>query len=113
MVDYRNTVIYKIYNYNICFIGSTTTEISRENSHKKECNYENGNKYNYYMYKCIRDNGGWDNWKFEVIEKYPCHNKREMNNRELYNCILLNRPSVKMCMTNLDHRIYHSIDNLI
>lgn len=102
MVDYKNTVIYKISNYNICFIGSTTTtEKSREKSHKKDCNNENGNKYNYYMYKCIRENGGWDNWTFEVIEKYPCNNRREMNDREMYQCILLNRPSIKMCMIHL------------
>ena len=100
-MDYKNTVIYKIYNYNTCFVGATTNEKSRQNSHKKDCNNENGKAYNYYMYKFIRENGGWDNWMFEVIEKYPCKNRNEMNYSESYQCVLLNRPSIKMCMKSL------------
>ena len=105
---YSNTVIYKIHKNDICFIGSTTNETSRRNSHKKECDNETGKSYNYYMYKYIRENGGWDNWNFEVIEKYPCYNKTQVNNRMQYHCILLNRPSIKMCMTDLLLPHYHT-----
>ena len=103
MVSYKNAVIYKIHNHynDICFIGSTISEKSQGIRHKKDCNNETGKTFNYYMYKCIRENGGWDNWMFEVIEKYPCKYKTQLNDRVMYQCILLNRPSVKMCMKHL------------
>jgi uncharacterized protein YciI len=34
------------------------------------------------MYKFIRENGGWDTWTFEIIEKYPCEIEIELRIRE-------------------------------
>ena len=42
------------------------------------------------MYNYIRDNGGWDNWIFKVIQEFPCENKIELVIREQYHYDLLN-----------------------
>ena len=93
MTDYSKAVIYGIYCKDITvlefYIGSTYDEIERERLHKSTCNNENGEKYNYKVYNYIHDNGGWDNWIFEVIEEYPCENKIQMVTREQYHYDLL------------------------
>ncbi len=60
-------------------------------------------------YSFIRQNGGWDNWKAEWIENYPCNNKAEANAR-LYVLInelkpTLNNPPSET-MTKKWHRNY-------
>ena len=61
------------------YIGSTHDKIEREKNHKSDCNNENQEThYNLKVYIFIRDNGGWDNWIFEVIEEFPCENKIEL-----------------------------------
>ena len=60
-----------------------------DNGHLFKCNYYTHTSYNWYnnhntvMYKFIRENGGWDNWKFTIIEKFYC--SEEMKRREHYN----------------------------
>jgi hypothetical protein len=53
-------------------------------SHKKDCNNQNDKNYNIKLYKMIRDNGGWENWRMIEIEKFPCNDKREAEYREEY-----------------------------
>ncbi len=59
--------IYKLCckdpNIKDCYIGSTTNFILRNYQHKHATNNEKGKQYNQLIYKCIRQNGGWDNWK--------------------------------------------------
>ena len=95
MSDYSKSVIYKIHNDDICYIGSTHHEYERERKHKSDCNNENGEHYNTPVYKHIRENGGWDNWKFEVIEEYPCDNRTQLRIRERDYYDLLN-PELNM-----------------
>ena len=57
------------------YIGSTDDLKSRIISHKSSCYNTNTVKYNYKVYKFIRDNGGWDNWK--VIVEYETPNYTE------------------------------------
>ena len=94
MSDYSKAVIYKLYCKDITvlefYIGSAHDKNQREEGHKKTCNNENSEKYNYKVYIFIRDNGGWDNWIFEVIEEFPCENKIELVEREQYHYDLLN-----------------------
>ena len=93
MSDYSKAVIYKIYCKDITvlefYIGSTHDEHDREIQHKSDCNNENSEKYNKKAYEFIRENGGWDKWKFEVIEEYPCDNDIQLKTRERYHYDLL------------------------
>jgi len=87
-IDYSKCVIYKIcckepsitYEY----YGHTTNKTKRKQQHKATCNNENDKGYNLKVYKTIRENGGWSNWDFVVIEEYPCGNVDEARLRERY-----------------------------
>ena len=81
MTDYSKSVVYKIHKDDICYIGSTNDEKRREQGHKDAYNNENSNLK---VYKFIRENGGWDNWIFEVIQRFPCDNKKQLVEREYY-----------------------------
>ena len=53
----------------LCYTGSTANWKQRKQSHKSDCNNENGKKYNLKVYTLIRANGGWDNFKMIEIGK--------------------------------------------
>ena len=57
------------------YIGSTTSKYRRKHAHKSACNNPNDEKHNYYLYRFIRQHGGWDNWDFVEIEQYNAKNK--------------------------------------
>jgi hypothetical protein len=87
--DYSKTVIYKLVknddfeNANV-YVGSTSNFIKRKYTHKSNCCNENCKSHNLKVYKTIRENGGWDNWRMLEIEKYPCNDNREAEAREEY-----------------------------
>lgn len=86
-VDYSKIVMYKIVCKNPdilgTYIGSTACFNTRKSHHKYNCNTDDDNKkYNYKIYKFIRENGGWDNFEMIQIEPYPCKNKTECLTRE-------------------------------
>ena len=87
-MDYKNGVIYKIVckdnDITDCYVGSSCSPRSRKCQHKKSCNNEKDKAYNLAVYRFIRDNGGWLNWSFIIIEKYPCEDKTELIIRERY-----------------------------
>lgn len=88
-IDYSKTSIYKLIhkddteNANV-YIGSTRNFINRKYTHKSSCCNCKDKKYNQKKYTFIRDNGGWSEWDMVEIEKYPCYNKREAEEREEY-----------------------------
>ncbi len=86
MPDYKNSLIYKIYCKNDYitdfYIGSTTNLYSRKTSHKSDCNNKKRKHYNRKVYKFIRENGGFENWDFIILENYKCKNKKELNKKE-------------------------------
>ena len=86
--DYSQTVIYKICcrnpSINEIYIGHTTNYTNRKHNHKSNCCNSNLNNYNLFLYKFIRENGGWDNWSMIQIENYNCNSKREAELRERY-----------------------------
>ena len=86
MVNYENSFIYKIIcndeNIKSCYVGATTSFILRRNQHKMTCNNENAPNHNIKLYKFIRENGGWDNWKMVLIEEISCENKLELSKKE-------------------------------
>ena len=81
MPDYSKTSIYKLCcldpNITNLYIGSTCNFTRRKNQHKSRCNNVKDKAYNFYLYKFIRDNGGWDNWTMVEIDKISCTTKRE------------------------------------
>lgn len=114
MPNYLKSVIYKLYC--ICktkivldfYIGSTTIEKRREQAHKNNCNNKNSNNYNLQVYEFIRENGGWDKWKFEIIERCPCENLKQLKEKLSYYYDLL-KPKLKMEPNYSDSVIYKLI----
>jgi len=93
-VDYSKSMIYKLcckdVNIKEIYVGSTTNLIKRKYLHKSNCYNKNIKNYNCYVYKFIRDNGGFKNWSMIMIENYSCEKKRELEKRERYFMELLN-----------------------
>ena len=87
MPDYEKCVMYKLVqkdNEKNCYVGSSCNYINRKYNHKIACNNEKGTNYNFNVYKFIRENGGWNNFEFVIIEKFPCKDKVEKLIRERY-----------------------------
>lgn len=88
MTNYDNSVIYKICCKDEAitdvYVGSTVNPKNRKHSHKSICNNKDSEKYNFPVYRYIRDHGGWDNWQFVLLEKFPCKDKQELSIRERY-----------------------------
>ena len=71
---YENSLIYKI----VCldpevkdlYVGSTTNLTKRKYGHKCCCTCQTNKNYGLYVYQFIRENGGFDNWKFIVVRRY-------------------------------------------
>jgi hypothetical protein len=86
MVNYGNSLIYKLcckdVNIDKIYVGSTVNLSRRKSEHKQCCNNTNSKKYNMFVYKFIRDNGGFENWDMIQIMKYPCNDKRELQQKE-------------------------------
>mgnify|MGYP003660660021 CR=1 FL=1 len=84
MVDYSKGRIYKIApnnGDNICYIGSTTKNLStRWAQHKNEYKHRKTPKNS----KIIFDKYGITNCNIELIEYYKCNTKEELHTREAY-----------------------------
>lgn len=76
--------IYKICcdNIDYVYIGSTTNFTNRKSQHKSRCNNENGKHNNFKLYKTIRDNGGWQNWRMVIIDELGDVSKRQAEMKE-------------------------------
>jgi hypothetical protein len=87
-INYENTVIYKIVCDDLaikdCYVGHTTNFTKRKGQHKASCNKEGNNHEHYKVYRCIRKNGGWDNWDMIEIEKFKCNDGNEARARERF-----------------------------
>lgn len=110
MPNFQNTEIYKIVNEEetFCYVGSTTDFRRRRYNHKRSCNNENDKRYNSNLYKTIRENGGWEKFKFESIENYPCNNHREQFLREQHWINEL-KPNLNMVNAQTDMKEYHKM----
>ena len=75
-------VIYKIScldeTIKETYVGSTLKFKQRIKRHEINCHYENGDVYNYPLYKFIRENGGWEAWEMKIIDSLTTTNKNEM-----------------------------------
>ena len=73
---YINTYFYKIFNVNPeipnIYVGHTSNFKKRKNAHKSRCANPNARDYSMKVYKFRRENGGWMNFKMEIIEIRTC-----------------------------------------
>lgn len=85
-ISYENTIVYKIVckdpTIKDCYVGHTTDFIKRKARHKYACYDETNSKYNFKVYRFIRDNGGWDNFNMVLVEKYKCADRLEAGQKE-------------------------------
>jgi hypothetical protein len=79
--EINDYIFYKIVcldnSVELCYVGSTANWKERQRNHKSSCNNENSKKYNTKIYKTIRENGGWINFKMVEIGKKEQLTKRQ------------------------------------
>jgi hypothetical protein len=99
------SIIYKIYckdeNIKDCYVGSTNDLNRRKRQHKYNCNNNNSNEYNFKLYKFMRDNSGFENFDFIILEQFENKMIKQdllkiegqyiKNNNATLNCIIAGR----------------------
>ena len=93
-IDYSNTIIYKITckdsNVKDVYVGHTTNFVQRKHAHKQSCINDKSPNYNCKLYDVIRNNGGWNNWKMEIINFFNCQDHYEARKKEQEYFVSLN-----------------------
>ncbi len=89
MVDYQNSKIYKIQSLtddnSLIYIGSTVHQIcQRLAGHKNDYKQWLSKEKNKVASFDIFDKYGIDNVKIELVEAFPCENKKQLREREGY-----------------------------
>ena len=92
--DYSNTIFYKIFCKDAAitdlYIGHTINFVQRKTKHKHGCNNPSAATYKQKLYNFIRQNGGWDNWRMDIIAYHDCKDKRDALAKEQEYFILYN-----------------------
>ena len=60
------------------YIGSCWDMKRRLTDHKDKCNNKKRKKYNYPVYRYIREHGGFDNFEMTIIDSGECEDTREL-----------------------------------
>ena len=85
-IDYSNTIIYKITckdtNVKDVYVGHTTNFVQRKHAHKQSCINMKSSNYKCKLYDVIRNNGGWNNWKMEIVGFFNCNDHYEARIKE-------------------------------
>ena len=93
-IDYSSTIIYKITCKNTAitdvYVGHTTNFVQRKYAHKRSCINPKSVNYKLKLYKVIRENEGWNNWKMEIIDFFDCKDQYEARKKEQEYFISLN-----------------------
>ena len=78
MTTIKNYIFYKICcdDYDEIYVGSTCNFNNRKRQHKQNVNLDN-ERNNLKIYKTIRENGGWDNWRMIQIGSRDGITKRD------------------------------------
>jgi hypothetical protein len=90
VIDYatREIIFYRFVcndpNIINTYCGSTLDFVKRKSQHRQNCNNENYKHHHYLIYKTIRDNGGWDNWRMLEIERKIVKDRTEASQQEQY-----------------------------
>ena len=64
--------------------------MQRKHAHKQSCTNAKTVNYRCKLYDVIRNNGGWDNWKMEIINFFKCHDHYEARQKEQEYFVSLN-----------------------
>tara|TARA_R110000772_G_scaffold267316_1_gene391054 strand:- start:424 stop:969 length:546 start_codon:yes stop_codon:yes gene_type:complete len=108
-------IICKDNSITDCYIGSTGNFKERRKSHKKLVKNSKDRKYNMKIYKCIRENGGWDNWSMIKIEDCEEDNKVKLEQKyyeELQPSLNSKRPLLTEEQRIIRDRLYMKEYNL-
>jgi hypothetical protein len=93
-IDYSNTIIYKITckdsMVSDLYVGHTTNFVQRKHAHKQSCINTKSPNHKCKLYEVIRNNGGWVNWKMEIINFFNCINHYEARKKEQEYFVSLN-----------------------
>jgi hypothetical protein len=93
-IDYSNTIIYKITckdsSIKDVYVGHTTNFVQRKHAHKQTCINDKSPNHQCKLYKTIRENGGWYNWKMEIIHFFNCKDHYEARIKEQEYFVSLN-----------------------
>lgn len=66
------------------YIGSTCNFKRRKTQHRISCNNPNNKNYNSRTYIFMRENGGFNNFEFHILEELEYENRIELLKRERY-----------------------------
>jgi len=110
MPDYQLGKIYKLTSHsnNLVYYGSTAQQhlSTRIASHIRDYNCYLNNKGDYtYSFKVLE----CDDYKYEVIENYPCNNIKQLKDRERW--YIQNNECVNKCIPNRTAAEYYQ-DNI-
>ncbi len=100
-------------NIKDCYIGSTFNLDVRKSHHKSNCNNVNKKSYNFKVYKFIRENGNWENFKVDKLLEVEVNDKKEIKEFENEQCNLLqpslncNKPLITIDLLTY-HREYYN-----
>ena len=61
----------------LCYVGSTANLSNRKRTHKNSCNNPNFKDHNILLYKTMRENGGFNNFKMVILGTTEQITKRE------------------------------------
>ena len=88
--NYSNCVFYRLVcrdpTVTECYVGHTCNEVKRRSGHKTKCTNEKSKAYTYFVYRFIRDHGGFENWQLIVHEKLAVKDKVDARLRERFWC---------------------------
>jgi len=107
--EINDYIFYKIVcisdDIDLCYVGSTANWKARNHCHKSRCNNENNNSYNSKIYKTIRENGGWCNFKMVQVGTREQLTKREAEQvEEEYRVALKSNMNGQRCFTTVEER---------
>ena len=74
--------IYQITCNNQLYIGSTNNLKNRIRQHRYNCTKITNKKYNLPLYKYIRENGGFENIKIEILKIFDSKNLEDQKKEE-------------------------------
>jgi hypothetical protein len=82
MIYYIYKIVCEDTSVNYTYVGSTRAFKERKYHHKSQCNNENYKHYNCKLYKTIRENGGWNNFRMVCIDEIEVDSNRKAEAKE-------------------------------
>lgn len=116
-IDFSKTIIYGITHVDdskpFLYVGSTTDLVRRRYKHKHACVCPTSKSHNLKLYRIIRENGGWADFKMCPIEEFPCANKieAEIREREIADILGGNMNSKRPRLTEEELKNYTMVNN--